>query len=146
MADFSPTLPPTLAPDAHKGQAGRILCLCGSPTMPGAASLVVRAAQRAGAGLVTLVVFHQEIIGHVAPLSPETMYLDVSRSQDLYAGRVPREITEHRHDVRVVGPGLSRSGRTRELVRRVVEGEFEGPTLFDADALAVLAGRTGPWC
>jgi NAD(P)H-hydrate epimerase len=129
-----------LPADAHKGQAGRVLCICGSPAMPGAATLVVRAAQRAGAGLVTLVVFQRELIAAVSPCSPETLFLDVSRTQDLFAGRLPREIQEHRHDVRVVGPGLSRSGRTRELVRRIVEDEFAGPLVLDADALNVFHG------
>ena len=135
-----PRLPAPLPDDAHKGLAGRLLCLCGSVGLPGAATLTVRAAHRSGAGLVTLVVFQPEVVACVAPASPETVYLDVSRSQDLYAGRIPREIAEHHHDVRVVGPGLSRSGRTRELVRRLVESGFEGPTLLDADALTVLAG------
>ncbi len=40
--------------DSHKGQRGRVGVLAGSPGMAGAALLAVRAAQAAGAGLVTL--------------------------------------------------------------------------------------------
>jgi len=108
--------------------------------MPGAAQLVVRAAQRAGAGLVTLAVMQTELFDRVAPYTPETIFLDCSRTKDLYVGRLPREIANYACDVRVAGPGLNASGRTRELVRRLVEDEFVGPLVLDADALNVLAG------
>lgn len=120
--------------------AGRVLCLAGSPDMPGAAQLTVRAAQRGGAGVVTLATFQRDMLDRIAPASPETTYLDVSRTKDLYAGRLPREIATFDCDVRVAGPGLNRGGRTRELVRRLVEDDFEGPLLLDADALTVMAG------
>jgi len=136
----APALLPKLAAGAHKGDAGRLLCLCGSPTMPGAAQLVVRAAQRAGCGLVILGVFQRELIATVAPASPETVYLDLSRSRDLYAGRLPDEIVHHRHDARLAGPGLGQGGHTRELVRRLVGDAFSGPLVLDADALNVVAG------
>ncbi len=131
-------LPPPLAEDAHKGDAGRVLCLCGSPTMPGAAQLAVRAALRAGAGLVTLGVFQRELIAPVASAVPEATYLDLSRSKDLFTARLPREIEAHRHDARVVGPGLGQGGQTRELVRCLLSCVFEGPLVVDADALNVV--------
>ena len=87
-----PSTLPELPLDAHKGTAGRILCLCGSAMMPGAAQLVVRAAQRAGGGLVTLAIFDRGLVDAIAPTTPEVTYLDLSRSKDLYAGRLPREI------------------------------------------------------
>ena len=48
-----------LPPDAHKGDAGRVLLLVGSDAMPGAAVLATRAALRGGAGLVH-VASHQQ--------------------------------------------------------------------------------------
>lgn len=136
----TPPPPPPLPEDAHKGTAGRLLCLCGSPTMPGAAQLVLRAAQRAGAGLVTLGVFQRELIDLVAPAVPEATYLDLSRTKDLYAGRLPIEIAQHRHDARIAGPGLGGGGVTRELIRRLTTCEFDGPLVLDADALNVVGG------
>ena len=50
----TPMAPPALANDAHKGEAGRVLLVAGSATMPGAAILAGRGALRAGAGLVTI--------------------------------------------------------------------------------------------
>lgn len=136
----APAPPPPLPDDAHKGDAGRLLCLCGSPTMPGAALLVVRAAHRAGCGLVTLGLFQRELLSCIAPASPETTYLDLSRSKDLFAGRLPREIEQHVHDARVVGPGLGSGGHSRELVRRLVDSPFSGPLVLDADALNLVVG------
>ncbi len=133
------TFPPALDPAAHKGDAGRVLCVVGSPIYPGAAQLVAAAAVRGGAGLVTLALFHPELVGIVAAKVPEVVYLDLSRTKDLFVGRMPREISSHTHDVRVAGPGIGQGGHTRELVHRLVESEFEGPLLLDADALNLLA-------
>ncbi len=117
-----------------------MLCLCGNPSMPGAATLTVRAAARAGAGLVTLGVFSHEIIAPVSAGSPETVFLDLSRTKELFASRLPHELVQHRHGARVAGPGLGQSGQTRELVRCLVGSIFAGPLVLDADALNVLAG------
>lgn len=129
---------PALPDYAHKGMAGRVLAVCGSETMSGAAILVLTAAQRAGAGLVTLACFHRELL-HVLPAAiPEAVYLDISRSKDLVARRLPAQLMGRADDVRVVGPGLGISGRTNELVRRLISDDFAGPLLLDADALNVI--------
>ncbi len=136
----APIAPPSLPVQAHKGTVGTVLCLAGSPEMPGAAQLTIRAAQRGGAGLVALAIFQTEMVDRITPTVPEAIFVDVSRTRDLYAGRLPQEIGEYPCDSRVAGPGLNSSGRTRELVRRLVEDDFKGPLILDADALNVLAG------
>ena len=134
----APRPAPDLPVNAHKGTAGRVLAICGSETMSGAAILVLTAAQRAGAGLVTLACFHRELL-HVLPAAiPEAVYLDISRSKDLMARRLPAQLVGRADHVRVVGPGLGQSGRTNELVRRLVDDGFPGPLLLDADALNVV--------
>ena len=110
--------------------------------MPGAALLVVRAAQRAGAGLVTLGCLDEALSRVLPSASPETLYLELSGSRELFRGQLPGELREHRHDARLAGPGLGSGARTRELVECLVEDrEFDGPLLLDADALNVAAGR-----
>jgi len=133
--------PPELPPDAHKGTAGRLLCFAGSEHMPGAAILTVRAAHRAGAGLVTLATLTRQLL-HVVPVaSPETTYLDLCDEPELLAGRLPRRVRDHAHHARVAGPGLSRSAAALQLARQLVADEFDGPLVLDADALHAFDGE-----
>jgi NAD(P)H-hydrate epimerase len=135
LRSFPPPRPlPPLAPDAHKGDAGRVLCVCGSAMYPGAAILVCRAAQRAGAGLVTLGCAEPELARVVPPAAPEAIYLDLSAPGALDG------LADRDDDVFAAGPGLGWSERTRELVAKLVAAG-ERARVFDADALNVLEGR-----
>jgi len=140
MNDQPPALPP-LARDAHKGNVGRVLCFAGSRVMPGAAILLVRAAQRAGAGLVTLGVLDLDLLAIVAAASPETTYMDLSEPRELVAGRLPRAIDRHLHEARVAGPGMGGTGLARQLILRLLDAPFSGPLILDADALNLVAPR-----
>jgi len=133
-----PAPPPALAADAHKGSAGRVLCVCGCRTMPGAALLVVRAAQRAGAGLVSLACLHESLIGTLAPASPETIYLDVSDHSALAVAQLPPPLRDARRDALVLGPGLGTGVHERALARLFATPDCD-PIVIDADALNALA-------
>jgi len=135
---------PRLEETAHKGRAGHVLCFAGSEMMPGAAILIVRAAQRGGAGLVTLATFGRELVRIVAPASPETIYLDLSGvSEENLVKGLPAALEGRDDQVRVVGPGLGRTPRTADLVWQLIEDDFAGPTVFDADALHAVGTDTG---
>ena len=71
-------------PESNKGDYGRLLCLCGSEGMAGAASLCARAALRGGAGLVN-VVLPRSIYPIVAAGAQEAIYtlLDYAPSGSL---------------------------------------------------------------
>jgi NAD(P)H-hydrate epimerase len=133
---------PARAADAHKGDAGRVLVIGGSPGLTGAPALTGLGAARAGAGLVT--------VGIAEPLQPllaakltEVMTLplaaDPGATISLHAldtivdwsGRV---------DAIALGPGLSQQGNVGELVEALVR-VIETPLVVDADALNVLARR-----
>ena len=88
--------------------------------MPGAATLVVRAAQRAGAGLVTLGVFAQPVARGVQVASPETIFLDLTGGGELAS------IRGHRHDARVCGPGLGVADATSSLVAGLLADQMSG--------------------
>lgn len=154
----TPPAPPDLPADAHKGDAGSILAVVGSRAMPGAAILVARAAQRAGAGLVTLAVPDRGVIQCVAPAAPEAIFIEldevrseVERSehetdlaeqpQRAARGRLPAALRDARADVRLVGCGRGADDTTRALVRALVEDEFDGPLVVDADGLNAVAGE-----
>jgi len=126
---------PELASDAHKGQAGRVLCVCGSRTMPGAAILVARAAARAGAGLVSVACLDEELLAVLPGATPESVLVDWTRGVSLSAA-----LAERADDARVAGPGMGASERTHEVVTELAHADGV-PLVLDADALNVLAGE-----
>jgi NAD(P)H-hydrate epimerase len=120
---------------AHKGLAGRVLCVCGSDEMPGAALLAVRAAQRAGAGLVTLATGARALHGALPASAPEALLAPWSKAEEL------RSLLRSREDhARLVGPGLGANALTKRAVELVLAASAGLPLVLDADALNVLAG------
>ncbi len=141
MEAYRPRPVPALPLDAHKGTAGRVLCLCGSTAMPGAAILVVRAAQRAGAGRVTLGCFDRELMAVVPTASPETVLLDLSEIELDAEGDVRGLPDGPYFHARAIGPGLGDTPRTKALVRCTLAEKDGVPQVFDADALNALGGE-----
>lgn len=139
-------VPPALPADAHKGDAGRVLVVCGSELMPGAALLVARAAQRGGAGLVA--VLHTcEAVARALPIAaPEAILVRVAHPRDL-----PFAIGEHGFHSIVAGCGLGMLGDSQLLLKTLTGRESRVPLVADADALNALEGapdalraRVGP--
>lgn len=129
-----PAAPPALPSDAHKGDAGRVLCLAGSRRMPGAAALVARAAQRGGAGLVTLAALDPELLASVPCRAPEAVWIEPGDEE-------PAEVLVARaDDVALAGPGLGATERTRRWVEGLLS-VWSRALVLDADALNVLAGE-----
>jgi NAD(P)H-hydrate epimerase len=132
---FCPEAFPGLLPPRphsfHKGDAGRLGILAGSPGMTGAAVLCATAALRAGAGLVTLHVERDFIPALAAAMPPEIM---VRPAADPVA-----EAFSAGHDALVIGPGC---GNVTAAWREAMIGhcgKSSPPTLLDADALNLLA-------
>lgn len=113
--------------ECHKGRAGRVGVLAGSPGFYGAAELACLGALRAGAGLVTLLVRDPEALAVLAArLPPEVMVRSIADASSAAEGL----------DVLVVGPGLgfAHADEVAELLRRAPV-----PVVVDADALTLLA-------
>lgn len=118
---------PRRANDMHKGDAGRVGILAGSPGFLGAAELVCRGAIRAGAGLVTLLV-KEEVYPLIAPRMPAEVMV---KAVDDY-----RDVLDMRFDSLAIGPGL---GFAHEKEILEVLKKSKAPTIVDADALTMLA-------
>ena len=121
-------LPPRCAL-AHKGDAGRVLLIGGDHGYAGAPRLAGEAAQRSGAGLVTLVTRPEHVNGVVAG-RPELMvrgYPDATDLADLLSAA----------DVVAIGPGLGQGDWGRELLTLAVASDR--PLVVDADGLNLLA-------
>lgn len=127
-------LPGRFAPrprNAHKGDAGHVLCVGGDSGKGGAVLLAAEAALRCGAGLVSVATR----AAHVAPMlarRPEAMVQAVEDADALAAllGRA---------DVVAVGPGLGTSAWSHALFAAAL-GSGK-PLVLDADALNLLAER-----
>ena len=128
--------------DGHKGRFGHVLVAAGSAGKWGAASLASRAALRAGAGLVTLVV--PDVPGLALPnLCAEVMTeRAAATASGGFASAAAKAIEElaNARSVLALGPGLGLDPETVACVRRCVES-IERPIVVDADALNALQGE-----
>ncbi len=122
--------------NAHKGTFGHVLLIGGAAGYAGAIALAAGAALRSGCGLVS-VITSVEVASIVAGIVPEAMVHGVSD------GNFSQKILElPKFDAVLVGPGLTISPDTKELVLKLIATEGE-PLVLDADALNVFAGKVG---
>ncbi len=123
----------------HKGEAGHLLVLGGSPGLTGAPMLAARAAFRAGAGLVSIAC-PKALTGSYAGF-PEVMTLGLGAGEDWNAACFD-SLRPHlpRFSAVVFGPGLGRTAGAAEFLQRYM-AEPHVKTLYDADALFLLAKR-----
>jgi NAD(P)H-hydrate epimerase len=140
---------PRRTPGAHKGTAGHLLVVAGSPGKTGAAALVGRAALRAGAGLVTVASTRAGQSALDAKVL-ETMTVSYAGGDDADQNSYGVLATlAERMKAAAVGPGIPTGPGMRALVRRLV-GELPLPLVVDADALNLLGdeaaalGRQAP--
>lgn len=128
-------------PDSNKGDFGYVAIVSGSKGMCGAPALVARAAQRTGAGLVTV----------LAPASAQTIL--ASKLDEQMTISLPEEegaisvaafdtIAEFARKATLlcIGPGLTTHPGTVALVQRLI-AEIDRPIVLDADGLNALALR-----
>ncbi|QCC85414.1 NAD(P)H-hydrate dehydratase [Desulfovibrio desulfuricans] len=131
-----------IQPDGFKNSYGHVLVVGGAPGLGGAAHLAARAALRAGAGLVTAAAPGAGI-ADIKNGWPEIMTLPLGETQ----GRWPASLPEHfvelvgRCAALVVGPGMGRGADAADFIAALLALPHRPPTVFDADALMLMAGR-----
>ena len=131
-------LAPPRAPDAHKGDAGRLLVVAGSAGKTGAAHLALTGALRGGAGLVTLAA-RAEVMPLALAGRPEAMSTALPGDGPL--GRADLQVLlalAGDADAIALGPGIPRGRETAELVRALLQ-RARKPAVVDADGLNALA-------
>jgi NAD(P)H-hydrate epimerase len=136
---------------AHKGNFGRVLLLCGSRGYTGAAYFAAMGALRTGAGLVYLGV-PESIYAIEAMKLNEPIVFPLADDDGKLAAFATEEIKNllPRMDTVLIGPGLGQSKGTLAALKAVLR-EFAGPVVLDADGINLLAqhkyllrGRTAP--
>ena len=142
---------PDRAIDAHKGDFGKLLLLCGSKGYTGAAYLAAMGALRCGAGLVFLGTAESIYEIEAVKLNEAIVFPLPDEDGKLCACAIP-EIMERipKMDAVLIGPGLGQSEGTFDVVKAVLEWAA-CPVVLDADGINLIAshkdvvrGRTAP--
>ena len=139
---FVDNLLPVRSRDAHKGNFGRVLLLCGSVGFTGAAALAAKAALRTGSGFIFLGV-PERIYPILAVKLDEPMVFPLP--DDGYGRLSAGGILEilwrlHDCDACLIGPGLGRSEDILKIVSAVLSA-YHKPVVLDADGLNALDGH-----
>lgn len=131
---------PRRAPAGHKGDFGKLLCVCGSVGYTGAPVFASRAAVRTGAGLVFLAV-PEQVWPVVAVKSEEAMPFPLPETAEGRLSLLAEEPIRQRAascDAVLIGCGLGRDRQTDALVRKLLD--IDRPLVLDADGLNALDG------
>ena len=120
----------------HKGVAGRVLVVGGSPGLTGAPQLASLAALRAGSGLVTAAC--PAALAAEIGSRPEVMALPLDATK--WNPECARELLGHldKFDAVAIGPGLGTAPGTSAFLRAFLRG-CDLPKVIDADALNLIA-------
>ncbi len=130
------TMLPARPVRSNKGTFGRVLIICGSTGMAGAAHLAAQAAYRAGAGLVEILTpaKNRTILQQLVPEAILTCYTDFSKLRKVIKAAVRRA------DAIVVGCGIGRSKMAKYCVQYVLK-KSKVSVVMDADALNIAADK-----
>lgn len=132
---------PDRAMDAHKGDFGKVLLLCGSRGYTGAAYLAAQASLRSGAGLVFLGVPESIYAIEAVKLNEAIVFPLPDEGGKLSVAAIP-EILERlpNMDAVLIGPGLGQSEGTFQVVKAVLE-QAACPVVLDADGINRIAAH-----
>ncbi|MCR4925174.1 MAG: NAD(P)H-hydrate dehydratase [Clostridiales bacterium] len=127
-------------PLSNKGDYGRVLSICGSTNMPGAAVLAANGAVNSGAGLVTAV-FPEKAYSAISSklTEPLLLPLDTNRFGTLSKGAAPMILSAmEKASVILIGCGIGVNEDTREIVTKVLLNA-KCPVVIDADGLNIIS-------
>jgi len=128
------------APEAHKGDFGRLLVVGGSEVFSGAPTLVTLAALRTGVDLAYVAAPHRTAYA-ISSMSPNLITIKLEgdhlnpRNVSVIKGYLETTTAV------VMGPGLGLHKETKEAVKEIVEAVEKAkiPLLLDADGLKAFA-------
>lgn len=121
---------------SHKGTFGTLGIIAGDKHMLGATILSVRAAYRAGVGLVK-VFADEEVSQLLIQAIPECIVVPYEKelSKDNFDRHVENFVLQTTGIV--IGPGLSKSLKARHLVQKILQ--LDTKAVLDADALNIIS-------
>ena len=133
---FPTDLMPKRKERSCKGDFGRVLCVCGSRGMAGAAYLCAKACYRVGAGLVEIFTPEENrtVLQSLLPEAIITAYTEENAADLLL-------ISMQKANCIAVGCGLSVTPLSRKLLSTLLHNAdtTKAPLVIDADALNLIA-------
>lgn len=134
--DYIAKLLPKRPKDAHKGTFGKVLVIAGSQSYPGAAYLACAGAYRVGAGLVTLA-SSPTVCNFVIKKLPEVTLIPL---HEYTADELFNSLGQYsEEDPILIGPGLTTSFLSSQLVNDIFEQWDLPPIIIDGDGLNILS-------
>lgn len=133
--DYIRKVLPERREDSHKGDFGKLLCICGSECMTGAAVMSVGAALRSGAGLVSLA--SEKSVTDVVKLSCyEAIYKITDFEDDASVNALLQSLNDY--DAVLIGCGLGISEKKQKLVEAIIK-KYCGRLIIDADGINLVS-------
>lgn len=123
-------------PESHKGDYGRLLSICGSRNMQGAAVMAAEAAVSSGAGIVTCA-FPDTAYSAIAGKLTEPLTVPMKSTEDgfMSASNLPQLLDmAERSDAVLLGCGLGFNEDTVRLVNGILLNTGK-PIILDADGI-----------
>ena len=127
--------------ESNKGDYGKLLCVCGSEGMAGAAVMCAAAALRSGAGLVKLAL-PRSIYPIAASRLLEPVYVLLDWERGALTSESEARLLEALESASacVIGCGLGAAPGTAQLVKKLLE-TARCPVVLDADGLNAVCGH-----
>jgi hydroxyethylthiazole kinase-like uncharacterized protein yjeF len=144
VAINSPVELPERAKDSHKGSYGKVLFIAGSSRYFGAPYFSAQSFLKAGGGLSYLAT-PKSLSPFIASKGSEIVFLP---QKETASGSIALENKDEllelsqTVDMVILGPGLSLTGETQELVRNLAP-QMDKPLLIDGDGITAIAENVG---
>lgn len=133
---------PKRFPTSHKGSYGKLMCICGSLSFPGAAVMSASAALRCGVGLCCLC-STADVVKISAAHITETVYKSVGADSKGFINPSDSELEEIIEETKgfsaiLFGCGIGRCGGGLKVLKALLEN-YEKTIILDADGINMLA-------
>jgi ADP-dependent NAD(P)H-hydrate dehydratase / NAD(P)H-hydrate epimerase len=137
---------PARPAESNKGTFGKALVLGGSNNYRGAVALSAEAAYRSGTGLVT-VATSQTIVDALSSHLIEVTWLALPEKDGHIGDGAVEVIFSHLadYDAILIGPGWGQDIHKNYLLENLLQHNPLPPSVFDADALNILAQHDSWW-
>lgn len=131
---------PERYPEANKGTFGKLLCVCGSKNMPGAAFFSIAAAVKCGVGLAEAVI-PESIYEATSKKISEVTFHTVPEDEDGFISDKSIEVIlkeAEKCSAVLLGCGMGWNQNTKSITYELIRG-LNIPMIIDADGINVIS-------